>query len=323
MQGGTEDLAGRSVLVTGGSGFVGAALVPLLAAAGCAVACFGRRAPPHPARHLPGDLRDGASLAAGFAAARPEVVIHLAGAAVPPPDAGARRAMLELNVMGTEAVLAAAAGVGAQHVVVVGSAAQYGPLPAPRHALTEDDPCRPVGLYGISKAAAGALALDFGRGTGLAVTLAVPFNVIGPGQASHMVPATFIAQLVGAPGAGAVRIAVGDTSAERDWVDVRDVARAIVLLAARRATGPFNICTGRAVPVAALLGTLRELSARPFDWTTDAARLRPEQPSVHRGDPARIMAATGWHAQIGLRTTLADMLRAAGGDIHDTERRIA
>lgn len=323
MQGGMEGLAGRSVLVTGGSGFIGAALLPLLAEAGCVVSCFGRRAPAHPARHLRGDLHDATSLAGAFAAARPEVVIHLAGAAVPPSDVAARRAMLDLNVMGTEAVLAAAAGAGAQHVVVVGSAAQYGPLPAPDHALREDDACRPVGLYGISKAAAGALALDFARGSGLAVTLAVPFNVIGPGQAAHLVPATFIAQLVAAPGNGPVRIAVGDTTAMRDWVDVRDLARAIALLAARRATGTFNICTGRAVAVAELLATLRDLSARPFDWTTEAARLRPEQPSVHRGDPARIAAAIGWRAEIGLRTTLADMLRAAGGDIQDTERRIA
>jgi GDP-4-dehydro-6-deoxy-D-mannose reductase len=322
-----QGLDGKTVLVTGASGFIGSALLPLLAGHARETVCLGRQAPVPPAgpgtRHVACDILDAASLAAAFGTARPDIVIHLAGTSVPPRDAAARRAMLDLNVMGTEAVLAAAEKAGAGLVVVVGSAAQYGPLMAGRQGLREDDPCRPSGLYGISKAAAGALALDLGLATGLPVALAVPFNVIGPGQAAHLVPSAFIGQMVAAPGTGPLRIEVGDVTAQRDWVDVRDVARAIALLAALRQPGAFNICTGRAMPVATLIETLREVSARPLDWTVDAARLRPDQPSVQFGDPSRIAAATGWRAEIGLAATLADMLREAGGQVQGAERRIA
>ena len=131
--------------------------------------------------------------------------------------------------------------------------------------------------------------------TGLPVMLAVPFNVIGPGQAEHLVPATFIRQLLATPGDGPVRIAVGDVTAERDWIDVRDVAQALVVLAARGRGGAYNICTGRAQPVSALLNALQAASPRRFDWAVDPARLRPGQPSIHYGDPARIAAVLPEH----------------------------
>lgn len=320
MEARIDSLAGATAFVTGASGFVGRALLPRLAEAGCRdIVCFGRHAPAIGSRaalrHVAGDIRDGAALGSALGAARPDLVVHLAGASVPPRDGPERRSMLDLNVMGTEAVLDAAARAGAGKVLVVGSAAQYGPLTEAGRGLREDDACRPVGLYGISKAAAGALALDFGGMTGLPVMLAVPFNVIGPGQAEHLVPATFIRQLLATPGDGPVRIAVGDVTAERDWIDVRDVARALVVLAARGRGGAYNICTGRAQPVSALLKALQAASPRRFDWAVDPARLRPGQPSIHYGDPARIVAETGWRAEITLADSLAAMLAAADGRV--------
>ncbi|MBW6396478.1 NAD(P)-dependent oxidoreductase [Roseomonas sp. HJA6] len=314
---GIDTLAGTSVFLTGASGFVGRALLPLLVDVGCRVTCFGRSAPVTemgaPVRHAAGDVRDAAVLDAALAAARPDLVFHLAGVSAPPRDLPARRAMLELNVLATEMLLQAALNAGVRKVLVVGSAAQYGPLARIGRGLREDDACRPTGLYGISKAAAGSVALDFAQATGLSVTLAVPFNVIGPGQAEHLVPATFISQILAAPGDGPVRIRVGDITAERDWVDVRDVARALLSLASRGLGGAYNICSGRPRPVSALLQALRAASPRHFDWVVDEARLRADQPSIHYGDPARIAADTGWSAEIALPDSLAAMFTAAGG----------
>lgn len=323
MQTGLQD-TGRRLLMTGATGFIGSALLPLLTGLSRELMTVGRRPPPgRRARHLALDILDTEAVATAFAEARPDTVLHLAGASLPPSEPAARRAMLALNVMGTEAVLTAARECGAGHVLVVGSAAQYGPMPDPKRGLREGDPCRPVGLYGISKAAAGAMALDFGQAAGIAVTLAVPFNVIGAGQPSHLVPATFVRQIVATPDGGPARIAVGDTAAQRDWIDVRDVARAIAILAGRCRPGTYNICTGRPAPVEALLATLRDISARPIEWSVDGSRLRPDQPSVHFGDPSRITAETGWQPEIGLPQTLTDMLLAAGGRVRGTEQRIA
>lgn len=317
MEASIDTLAGANVFMTGASGFVGRALLPLLVDAGCHVTCLGRSVPAIAAgvglRHVTGDIRDTALLRGALAGAEPDLVFHLAGASVPPRDVAERRGMLELNVLGTEAVLEAAAKAGARKVIVVGSAAQYGPLVVAGRGLQEGDACRPVGLYGISKAAAGALALDFAQMTGLSVTLALPFNIIGPGQASHLVPATFIRQIAATPGDGPVRIEVGDVTAERDWIDVRDVARALVSLAMRGRGGAYNICAGRSRPVSVLLDALRDASPRPFEWVVDPARLRPGQPSIHYGDPARIVADTGWKAEIALADSLAAMLATIRG----------
>lgn len=322
-----DGLDGKVVLVTGGSGFIGSALLPLLSAYSRKVISLSRRpglsATPTAICHVACDILDGPSLASAFDAQRPDIVIHLAGLSLPPKDAAARRAMIDINLTATDMVLAEAARHEVELAVVAGSAAQYGPMEREDRGLREDDPCRPSGLYGITKAAAGALALDFGRTTGLPVTLALPFNVIGPSQAAHFVPATFIQQLADAPGAGAVCLAVGDLDARRDWVDVRDVARALALLAAAKQPGAFNICTGQAVSVSALLEALCTASGRPLEWRSQPQRRRPDLPSVNFGDPAKIRAMTGWRAQIGLATSLTDMLRASGGTFNDAEHRIA
>lgn len=323
MGAGAQELEGRTLVVTGAAGFLGRALLDQLAPLACRVVTLGRPGsarPPGPrGQHLVGDILDAGSLATSFGAVRPDTVIHLAAQTAPPRDAEQRRAMLAVNVLGTESVLAAAARAGAASAVVVGSAAQYGPMAQGGRALREDDPCRPVGAYGISKAAAGQLALDFGASFGLPVTLALPFNVIGAGQPPHLVPATFIRQVVALPAAGAGCIAVGDIAAQRDWVDVRDVARALVLLAAQRLPGAYNICTGSAVAVSELLAILQRLSARRFDLAQDPARLRPGQPSVQFGDPSKLRDATGWRAQVTLEDSLAAMLLMAGGQVRDRE----
>jgi GDP-4-dehydro-6-deoxy-D-mannose reductase len=323
---GTDSLQGRRILVTGGTGFVGAATVRCLAAAGAEVVSYARR-PIAAAAHqrvqaLRGDILDDAALGRALAAARPDTLLHLAGSVAPPADPAARRATLERDVLGTEAVLAAASRAGVGAAIVLGSAAQYGPQPDGR-AVAEDAPCRPAGLYGIAKAAAGAAALDFGRAFGLPVTLAIPFNIIGPGQPDHLVPATFIRQVVALPPGAPRRIAVGDTTAERDWIDVGDVAAALALLVRHPRQGAFNICTGRPVAVAALLAAIARLVPEPFAWSTEAARLRPGQPSKLHGDPAKLAAATGWRAGIALEDSLAAMIRAAGGRLMDMERERA
>jgi GDP-4-dehydro-6-deoxy-D-mannose reductase len=323
---GTASLQGRRVLVTGGTGFVGAATARCLAAAGAAVASLARRPPagaaPPGVQALCGDILDDAALARALAEARPDTLLHLAGSVAPPGDFAARRATLERDVLGTETVLAAAASAGVGAAIVLGSAAQYGPQPG-GGAVAEDAPCRPAGLYGIAKAAAGAAALDFGRAFGLPVALAIPFNIIGPDQPDHLVPATFIRQVVALPPGAPRRIAVGDTAAERDWIDVRDVAAALALLVHRPRAGAFNICTGRPVAVATLLATIARLVPEPFAWTTEAARLRPGQPSKLHGDPAKLAAETGWRATVPLEESLAAMIRAAGGRLKEMERERA
>ncbi|GAA0809877.1 NAD-dependent epimerase/dehydratase family protein [Spirilliplanes yamanashiensis] len=166
-------LAGVRVAVTGASGFCGAAVARLAAAAGADVVCLGRRPGPVGA-HVPWDASAHPPDLTGA-----DVVVHLAAAVGDPGrGAAAEAAFRAVNVDGTARLLDAAAG---RRVVWVGSASAYrpGPYAAP---VGEDHPRDAQrSAYGRTKAAGDALALAAG-----AVVLR-PRAVYGDGD-RHLLP---------------------------------------------------------------------------------------------------------------------------------------
>jgi UDP-glucose 4-epimerase len=136
------------VLVTGAAGYLGRQLVDALAAApapGDALIAMDVREVPAAARR-PGvtyealDIRSPA-LAERVAHHRPEVVVHLASVVTPPPGA-TRDALFEIDVVGTERLLAACLAAGVRRLIVTSSGAAYGYHPDNPALLTEDMPLR-------------------------------------------------------------------------------------------------------------------------------------------------------------------------------------
>src|SRR5262249_12810899 len=138
-------------------------------------------------------------------------------------------------VQGTLNVLSAVARhVPAAPVLVLGSAAEYGPVAPEALPVDEDFPAAPTTFFGTSKLAqtqAARVAAAEGR---LRVLGARPFNVIGPGLAAHYFAAAFAERLCQAKTASSPdELAVVNASATRDFIDVRDVAQALVQLLTR------------------------------------------------------------------------------------------
>lgn len=124
----------------------------------------------------------------------------------------------------------------------VGSAAEYGPVPGGVPVSESAEP-RPVGPYGVSKLAGTELVLA----SGLDATVLRVFDVVGPGAPTASLFGRLAEGLRRALERDEPQVRMPDLSGYRDFVDVRDVARAIRAAAVSAATGVINIGSGHAV----------------------------------------------------------------------------
>ena len=305
------------VFITGATGFAGSYLVEQLLAEGHHILALVHEATSHQGlpsdervQPVAGDLLDPDAVTAAVAAARPDVIYHLAGQAYPARSWIDPAGTIAVNTGGTANVLRAAAEYGRPRVVVVTSAEVYGPIAADELPLTEQTTPRPRHPYGVSKLAAGELARAYWERYELPVVEARPFNHIGPRQSAGFVVPDFASQLAAIHlGRSEPVIRVGNLSPERDFTDVRDVAAAYARLAeAGRPGEAYLICSGRAVSVREVLDTLIALSGVTVEVLTDERRVNPVDTPCLYGSYAKLEAHTGWRPTIPLQRSLADAL---------------
>ncbi len=280
---------GGAALVTGGSGFLGRHLLIALRAAG-----IPSEAPPSAAW----DVRNEATGAALMTRIKPSLIFHLA--AFTDPVRAEREPALarSVNLEGALAVArAAAAAAPGARLVLVSTCHVYGP--PQRLPVGEDHPLLARGAYARSKADADEQVRALADAAGLDLVVARPFNLTGPGQHPASAPADWARRAA----EGAAMIRVGDLSPERDYMDVRDGAEGLLVLARRgERGGVYNLCSGRAVTMRWILETV----APGVPWEVDPTRLRPAAVPALVGDPSRA-AALGWSARRPVAGALSDL----------------
>ena len=293
-------------LVVGAAGFVGQHLSNALGQAQWQVVGAGRSgAPPGwPHEWVPCDLSSPESVAAALSQAGADTIFQVAAPA--PSDF---EALLDVQVAGTARLLDAVHAAGAAgRVVTVGSAAEYGAVEAGELPVEETAAPRPVSLYGVAKTAQTLVSLCPGSGA----LVARLFNVSGPGEPRSLVCGAFasqIAELECDRRGGA--IAVGDLTPERDFVDVRDAAEALVALAERGAPGEvYNVCSGVPTSIGEVLEQLSRQATVAVEPRFDRARAAGSDVPRMVGSAAKLAQATGWAPRIALEQTLAHVLGA-------------
>jgi GDP-4-dehydro-6-deoxy-D-mannose reductase len=199
---------------------------------------------------LTGDITDDGSIHAVLEAARPEVVVHLAGASSGAAAWRRPAECLEINALGTLRLLEGIRRLGLDTTTIVASSGEvYGSADDEAHPLTEDSPLRPLSPYAASKAAQDLVAAQYPRAYGMRVIRLRLFNHTGPRHPEMFVASSFARQIARIErGLQEPVLEVGNLDARRDFVDVRDVARAYRLVARHEVRGDvFNVCSGRRV----------------------------------------------------------------------------
>lgn len=303
-------MADPVVLVTGCGGFLAGALTRQLRVhwPSARLVGAGRRAATdaNVSEVVVLDLSERAPLVELVGGLRPDIVFHLAGRV----SAGTTGDMVRDNLVATQALL----DVVLQHaphsrVVVAGSAAECGMVDPDRLPVCEDHPLRPVSPYGVSKACQRLAALSYAV-HGLHVVVGRVFNIAGRGAPPNTSLGAFAEQLRDiAAGRREPVMRVGNLSGRRDFVDVDDVASALVALAMKGEAGElYNICSGRSVSIGELLDQLIKSSGLEVRIETEPARLRAgDVPEVY-GSAAKIHAVCGWTARVSLTDSLCAML---------------
>lgn len=301
------------ILVTGGAGFIGSHCVERLLAAGHQVRVLddlssGHRhnLPDHPAlTFVHGDVRDEATVRAAMQGI--ERVLHLAAQVFVPTSIEQPVYSASVNLLGFVQVLDAARRAGVARVVYASSAAVYGD---PAHLpLDEQAPTHALSPYGLDKLVNDQYAQLFGQLYGLSSVGLRFFNVYGPRQDPRSPYSGVISVFATRARAGQPLTVFGDGLQTRDFVAVRDVARACEAALFSDATGVINVATGHSVTLLELIAALQDVvgqpiavrHAEPRDGEVRHSAARPERLQRELGiaDPLDLRA--------GLRLLLASL----------------
>ncbi len=306
----------RAVLITGITGFAGSHLAERFVAERVETHGFAFEEPPYP--HLAaiadrvhihrGDVTSLEDLTAAVRAAEPDVIVHLAGQAVPSLASRDPLGAVRVNVLGTATVLGALETRPGTRLVLASSGDVYG-VPD-RSPVDEHAPVRPANVYAATKVAAEALAREVGDRGERAVVILRPTNQIGPRQHPGLAASAFAKQIAEAEvGLADPVVRHGELHSRRDFIDVRDMADAYARAADIDEPGThlYNVGTGRAVGIDAILAMLVELARVPVRDELDLELGRGASSTLAL-DARAFRERTGWEPRTPLRTSLADTL---------------
>jgi GDP-4-dehydro-6-deoxy-D-mannose reductase len=303
------------ILVTGITGFAGSHLAEHLLFRADEVHGLAHEDPPFP--HLAaiadrvtihrGNITSLEDTKRALEDSRAEAVIHLAGIAVPTLASADPVTAVQVNVLGTATLLVALSDRANVRFVMASSADVYG---APeRVPVTEDAPLRPDNVYAATKVAAEALARDSAARRRGPVVILRPANQNGPRQQPGLAASAFAKQIAEAEaGLADPIVRHGRLDAQRDFLDVRDMATAYAAALALGESGTFNVGSGRATAISEILETLLAMARIPVRAELDPARVRAGEATRLALDSTRFRQRTGWSPRIALSDSLRDTL---------------
>jgi nucleoside-diphosphate-sugar epimerase len=293
----------KTVLVTGGAGFIGSHLCEALLARGYTVRVldsliYGKREwVPQACEFIEGDIQDAA--ACNRAAAGMEGVLHCAAMSRSGPSQDQIDVCTQSNITGTQNMLLAARDAGVKRFVYSGSSTYYGSRPPPHR---EDDPPDLLNIYGLTKLVGEQYCMMFDKDFGLPCVALRYFNVYGSRQPQTGAYALVLGIFLRRAREGKVLEIHGDGSQRRDFVHVRDVVSAnLKALESNLHREVFNVGSGTSLSVKELADMISPTQIHTEGRKGDAL--------ATLADISKIKVALDWTPKISFAEGLKELLR--------------
>jgi UDP-glucose 4-epimerase len=309
----------HSIIVTGGSGFIGRHLVKRLGRGDYRVVVIDRLADANGGSgdrpfvkngvtYYRADIRDWDTMNRIFAKEKAQSCVHLAALISVADSVKDPASTIDVNINGTANILRACAENKVQNYVFASTGAAYGePKQFP---ITEEHPLDPLSPYGASKVAGEVLAASY-RNCGKMpnCTSLRFFNVYGEGQSAAY--AGVITVFADRLSKGLPPMINGDGLQTRDFVYVDDVANAVTLAVEagekKGLSGRFNVATGRSITINELAGHMIKifgLDLKPVNREELKGDVRYAQVDI-----SKAKKTLGYSPSAKLEDALAEMLR--------------
>ena len=253
------------------------------------------------------DILDRDSVRKTVDGVKPDCIVNLAaissvGQSWKMPDA-----TMQVNVNGTLNIFEGCLSAGVRPaILLIGSSEEYVPSKEP---MDENTPINANNPYGISKVAQEQFARIYRDKYGWKIFCVRSFNHIGVGQRPSFVIPSWCKQAADIEkGLAEPVLKVGNLNVARDFTDVRDVVRAYrLVLESKDASQVYNIGSGKALPLSAILGQIVSFSSKKIQVQIDESLLRTNDNECICCDHGKITSMLGWELKIGIEESLKEI----------------
>ena len=301
------------ILITGGAGFIGSAIVPTLQNLGHDIhiidnLSFGKRHfidLPEDRFYL-ADIRDAEMMDSLIKKSNPEVVIHLAAIHFIPYCNQHPYESADINIRGTLNILnACRKNSSIKKVIFASTAAVY---PIADKALNEEHTLSPLDIYGLSKLAGEHLCKEFHLETGIDSIVCRFFNAFGPNETNpHLIP-----EIENQLRQGIREIELGNLTPKRDFIHTHDMASAIRYLLMLDGVGydTFNLGRGIEYSVVEIVEAFERQLNEKISIKVDPSRIRKVEREHLLADVSKLKGRTGWVPKWGIDEGIRNLIQS-------------
>ncbi len=291
---------GKSVLVTGASGFIGGYLTDALMNVGAHVSALsvsgGKEGK---IRWIKGDITDPGSIKG--ICDNINVVFHLAAISNVVKSIENPILAINTNTVGTLNLLEEARRAHVKKFIYISSAHVYG---VPQYVpVDEKHPVVPREPYAASKIASEMIVQAYGNAYGMGYAIIRPFNIFGSGQDESFLIPGVIAQAIRNK-----QINVGNVDPTRDFLYIKDCVGGFLAIG-DRGTGIYNIGTGKEIAIKSVVETIRDLINPEIAIVSDESRIRTGKVEIPRmiADISKI-SSLGWKPRFSFEEGMAETI---------------